>query len=122
MRIDRLNQLITVLKGVDPDTFDLGTWCCGTAACAVGHACLSQVFIDQGLHLNFSRPCFTVDGDKLMSWTAVEVFFELTVDQAFNLFSDEAYGGHEDTDDYVPSGATADDVIQRIQEFIGSQS
>lgn len=124
MDTQRLQHLITILENVPAEKFDLETWTqdtpCGTVFCAIGWACMDQKFLAQGLCLSGSAPRLEVDGDVLSNWDAVEVFFELTADQAIHLFCDEAYGGGYDDnyDAYTPSRATAADVIKRIRELL----
>jgi hypothetical protein len=117
MRIDRLNHLITILENVPPERFDLGTWSCGTTACAVGWAAVDKNFNAEGFYLFNTIPHLRTEHETLKSWDAVKVFFELTSTQVYHLFSDEEYSDDGDS----PSGATAVDVIARIRALIGSQ-
>lgn len=117
MNRERLQQMVTMLRELPVDGmigFDLGNWYdsehpCGTAACAVGHACLNPVFIRQGLTLDrgilFESPKF---GDA-HGWDAVEAFFGLEPSDAKFLFFEESY------DEYAP---TAGDVASRIERFM----
>lgn len=112
MNRERLSQMVVMLRGLPPDGplgFDLGVWNCGTAACAVGHACLDPVFIAQGLtwDSHYDDPRY---GDE-SSWYAVETFFDLTGDEATYLFY---------SDEYPDSGlhTTAPQVADRIESFL----
>lgn len=37
MHRKRLNDLLEVVKGIDPKQFDQSQWECGTSACQIGH-------------------------------------------------------------------------------------
>jgi hypothetical protein len=79
---------------VPEDQFDLSTWQCGTAACAVGHAARDPQFQIEGLRLSSplaGYPTIVIDGEELKHWDAVQVFFELREDQAYALFNEDAY-------------------------------
>jgi len=112
--IERLKHLVTILRAVPPERFDMGYWECGTVACAVGHACHDPQFRKEGLHLakvdGFSqlRPVLDL-GVRLDGWEAVEGFFGLIEPQAYSLFSLHAYESN------FP---TTDDVIARIEALI----
>ncbi|MEX3914841.1 hypothetical protein AB4Y43_01150 [Paraburkholderia sp. BR10872] len=106
MHVERLQRMVTMLRGLPEEKFDITNWDCGTAACAVGHACLNPIFNEQGLWLSDGMPAF--QGDE--SWWAVERFFEIDSVQSGHLF----YGP-----DY-PNGdlTTAAEVADRIEAFI----
>jgi hypothetical protein len=118
MHKERLTQMVAMLRSLPPEglpaqgqervEFDLGSWNCGTSACAVGHACLSPVFTEQGLAYD------RITGDPLfegrVAWPAVERFFDLSPDRAERLFADWRYENGVDT--------TPEQVATRIEEFI----
>jgi hypothetical protein len=94
MNIERLNHLITILRGVPPVNFDLQSWKCGTSACAVGWACQDPVFKEQGLHLkDFGKTHMPTYG-KHSSWDAVCEFFDLAQPDALRVFDPCAYPYH----------------------------
>jgi len=110
--IERLKHLVTILRAVPPERFDMGYWECGTVACAVGHACHDPQFQAEGLHLarvaGFAtlRPALNRGQN---GWPAVMTFFGLNLDQALYLFS---------MSDYESAFLTTDDVIARIEALI----
>lgn len=113
MRTDRLIQLIALLETVPPEHFNIGAWKCGTAGCAIGWAAQDPGFIEQGLHLEnvyegVVEPVYWIGDERLDNFDAVEVFFELTQNQAFHLFASHAYNEF----------ATPQDVINRIKELL----
>jgi hypothetical protein len=65
---------------------------CGTTACAVGLACISGTFRDDGLRYSIKKfdgfcPIF----EKAEGWNAVKDFFGLSFDDAYYLFGDSSY-------------------------------
>lgn len=115
MHIPRLTALAALLDVTAPDKFNLSTWHCGTAACAVGTAAMHLDFNYQGLHMHCSNralvPAYDYgDGTApLKGWDAVEAFFDLSLGQAGDLFSAGAYSS------YASKPA---DVAARIRKFI----
>lgn len=110
MNRDRLQHLVTILEKVDPSRFDMQSWACGTAACAIGHAACDPDFNTQGLHLignTLNTRYFPVYGEH-EAWSAVRRFFHLSLEDSELLFSQYAY----------PRSVTVNDVINRIKEFI----
>ena len=117
MNRERLQQMVTMLRELPVDGmigFDLANWYdadhpCGTAACAVGHACLNPVFNAQGLTLDrgilFESPKF---GDS-HGWDAVEVFFGLEPSDAKFFFCEDSY------EERAP---TAVQVADRVERFM----
>ena len=95
---DRLRTLYAIMAGVPAKRVDMKNWRnslrvsneemlaqgCGTAACAVGWACAYPEFNKQGLFWNDNLwiPVYQGDG----GWRAVERFFDLSMDEAKNLF------------------------------------
>lgn len=108
MNKERLQQMVTMLRRLPPEQFNLSVWHCGTAACAVGHACSDPVFVSQGLSLKHGYDVPAYEGE--LSWDAVQKFFDLPEGQASHLFYDEEYPDAEKT--------TADQVADRIEEFL----
>jgi hypothetical protein len=109
MHKERLEQMVTMLRGLPPEKFDISDWHCGTTACAVGHACVSPVFNEQGLELSvWDGPKF----GEFDGWSAVREFFELNTVDANYLF---------DMDKYIQGPLTlAGDVADRIEAFIAA--
>lgn len=110
MNKQRLEQMVVMLRGLPPEKFNIGRWHCGTSACAVGHACCSPAFQEQGLSLRKydweCEPAF--DGET--SWEAVEKFFDIKPSAASYLFYDREYPNEGET--------TALEVADRIESFI----
>lgn len=100
--------------------FDLSDWVdtaegrrpgidCGTAACAVGLACLSPDFQAEGLSLDCTMPTY----EGLYGWTAVARFFEVDHGEADHLFSSYRYKPEES------KGAIGERAVaQRIRAFV----
>ena len=78
---------------LQPRQFDMRGWQmelnCGTAACAVGFACLDPWFNEQGLAFN-ARGVTPQYGD-LLHWAAVTAFFDIDMYDANTLFDSGAY-------------------------------
>ena len=114
MTQDRLLKLAAHLRTVAPETFDLADWSCGSAACAVGHACMMPEFEAEGLTLTryllgLAAPAF----GQYSGWPAVRAFFCLTWDQAQELFAGHCY----------PAGLDgANHVADRIEEFVRGEA
>jgi hypothetical protein len=114
----RLEMMINMLRRLRPDGetgFDLERWHCGTTACAVGHACVTPAFKDQGLHLHRNAhgkmtPAF--DGE--IGWDAVCEFFEIGDRNAEHLFS---------ANRYISGGkTTSTEVADRIESFLAEHA
>jgi len=131
MNCERLKRLATLLDdyrdGYAP-RFDLQSWgeceiqrggflwlrqhTCNTAACAVGLACGSGVFAEDGLSYDEDEnggltPVFGgVEG-----WNAVKSFFDLNQVQAVGLFAEHSY-------DVTEGEAAAKAVAARIRQMI----
>lgn len=135
MHYERLERLAALLDTVPPEKFDLGSWACGTTACAIGWAALDPTFRNEGfrLEVEYFVPLFgtrrRADATKLshtnVSWRrlqpdsypvfggyedyeAVMLFFGLSKDQAHRLFDRAAYG----------NAGTATDVAKRIRAML----
>lgn len=101
-----------MLRALPPEKrgeFSLSDWKCETTACAVGHACLDPVFIDQGLMFSTTWPTPTFG--SLESWAAVEHFFDLTGKQREWLFSDWTYPQNDETE----SGEAANRIVRFVE-------
>lgn len=91
---------------------------CGFSACAVGHMCLDSRFNEQGLvmDLNWGReggPEYVLeDGGSYNphSWDAVQMFFDISHEQAIYLFHRDQY-----RDELI---IRAKDVADRILELV----
>lgn len=123
MNTQRLQHLITILENVPEEKFDLKNWACGATACAIGHAALDPVFVAEGFKLqaeqldaDFPRvayPIFDLSaGCRFDGFEAVHVFFDLTPDQASDLFMSWAYF------DRGIAKPQPQDVIHRIRELL----
>lgn len=95
----RLRLLAEFLLGLPKERFDLRQWWsdgfqpheCGTTACACGWACV----IFPGLSRTNSQPSLTnepLDCHLKYGWWAMEKFFDLNEDWAYEFFLDSRYG------------------------------
>jgi hypothetical protein len=132
MNRERLKRLAVLLEGYrdsDVTRFDLQNWgkfesqragflwlhrhSCNTAACAVGLACGSGIFAEDGLSYELDKtnmeltPLFR----DLEGWTAVKSFFDLDQVQAVKLFAQHSY-------ELTEGEAAARAVAARIREMI----
>lgn len=141
MKKDRLLRLASLLEcsadkteaGENIPRFDLGVWgiqdrksvwdklranhnACRTTACAVGLACVSGVFADEGLSHSWSGNAMSPSFDGFGGWNAVQSFFDLEPDDAHYLFAGVSYD-YQDRDG--PRGERA--VAARIKELVAEQ-
>lgn len=119
MNKERLLKLAEFLEtSVPNEEFDLGSWRCGTTACAVGWACTMPEFTQQGLvwstmEDDFASPYYKdqVTGKEFSGWNAVGKFF-LGVEKdymlKYNLFAP----------DFYPSNPTPQMVAARIRQTV----
>lgn len=95
MNAERLLLLADHMDTVDPSLFFLEDWKCGTAACAVGHACTIPSFQKAGLTLTPAILNGKASGTPTFlmhhGWRAVQKFFDLTAIETSELFSSESY-------------------------------
>ncbi|MCY1358659.1 hypothetical protein D9M69_452010 [compost metagenome] len=115
MNVERLERLCGLLKRVKPEGFDLSGWgwstaTCGTVACAVGWATQDPWFRREGLRseAGYFYPIFEGEAD----WDAVELFFELSSEEAEHLFSADRYPVDERINPLA--------VAARIREFVAN--
>ncbi|MCA1831196.1 MAG: hypothetical protein LC750_00350 [Actinobacteria bacterium] len=96
---------------------------CGTAACAVGLACISPEFNKQGLGLAFRKSFFALDAQYMAvpafgrrrDFSAVEAFFALTRRESGWLFTAGRYRKSK--------GANAErTVAKRIRDFVSGRA
>lgn len=114
MRLDRLETLAKHLETVPPETFNLGSWKCGTTACAMGHACSIPSFRRAGLRLEKEMewgeavfiPSFKCEQD----FDAAQRFFGISQSDSYHLFDPMEYPNYERTRKQT--------VINRIRKFI----
>lgn len=131
MNRERLKRLASLLDGYrerNLPRFDLQSWgvsatqrtgflwlrrhTCGTAACAVGLACGSGIFVGEGLaYSSDENGGLTPTFGKLEGWNAVKSFFDLDQDQAVRLFAEHSYAVTE-------GEAAAQAVAARIRATI----
>jgi hypothetical protein len=132
MNRERLKRLAVLLEGYRDNgvtRFDLQNWgkfesqragflwlhqrSCNTAACAVGLACDSGIFAEDGLSYELDKtnmeltPLFR----DLEGWTAVKSFFDLDQVQAVKLFAQHSY-------ELTEGEAAARAVAARIRKMI----
>jgi hypothetical protein len=105
MHTERLKHLINILREVSPEHFDLWSWDCGSAACAVGWACRDPQMQAEGLRMFNNIPSYRF----FSAWPAVEEFFDLTGYQAEQLFLASRY---------MQVRPTPQDVIARIEKLL----
>jgi hypothetical protein len=102
--IDRLENLIRVLRGVAPGGLDMSNWC----NCAVGHASRDQYFIDEGLR----NPDDEGVAAPIMG---LAKFFGIDTDQAYSLF---LASGYVSINSPVLAPPAAAAVIARLQVLL----
>jgi hypothetical protein len=132
MNRERLKRLAVLLEGyrdTDVTRFDLQNWgkfesqragflwldqrSCNTAACAVGLACGSGIFVEDGLSYEVDKinmgltPLFR----DLEGWSVVKSFFDLDQVQAVKLFAEHSY-------ELTEGEAAARAVAARIRKMI----
>lgn len=136
-RLMRLHDLL-VADAANPEgvRFDLGVWAvpfveneeedeadpnwvprvsCGTAACAVGLACVSGEFAKDGLVGQMGYDSIYPAFDDYRHWPAVKLFFGLNDDEATFLFTEHVY----ECDDLPTKGSEAELVVaDRIKNFV----
>ena len=114
MNVERLRRVVEVLRGVPDAAFDLETWWrtnCQTVGCAVGH--YIRATPECGLTLKpvwGGSPIHQVTSGALDDWEAVVDHFDLSENDASDLFERWHYDG-------APTRAV---VIARIEAFIAS--
>jgi hypothetical protein len=128
-RLKRLAELLEGYRDSDVTRFDLQNWgkfesqragflwlhqrSCNTAACAVGLACGSGIFAEDGLSYDLDKinlqltPLFR----DLEGWSAVKSFFDLDQVQAVKLFAEHSY-------ELTEGEAAARAVAARIRKMI----
>lgn len=118
---EKLMRLDQALGEVPDEHFDMRVWYrrsgdsppegwdCGTAACALGHACFIPEFVAEGLHLEKRGGNFYPTFGDSAGVLAASFFFGVTWEQAYDLFNPE------DLD-----SITRDQVRARIQELAES--
>ena len=131
MNRERLSRLATLLEGYrdrDAPRFSLQNWgetetqrrgflwlrrhTCNTAACAVGLACVSGVFAEDGLSYDEgNNGALTPMFDGIEGWSAVKTFFGLDQSQAVRLFAEHSY-------DVIEGEIAAQAVAARIRQVI----
>jgi len=121
---ERLTKLADLMDVTPPEKFDITSWCCGTAACAVGTACLNPWFNSEGLSFRGNIPCYkdlsSSEYAEVTHWTAVSKFFEISLEHAHYLFLGVSYVDDfdEETDYEEDIVVTPAQVAERIREFI----
>lgn len=120
MNRERLEQMVVMLRAISKESFDIETWSCGTASCAVGHACVSPVFQAQGLNLfdcGGSGEFGPKYGEKL-GWRAAQSFFEIDSVTADHLFLGDAYQStsHGAEEIEVTPNMVADRIAELLSE------
>lgn len=92
---------------------------CGTAACAVGHACSLPEFQQEGLYAGCSqitRRGLVPSFDSEQGWDAVQLFFHLTYSQAKWLFGESAYESESDEEGMIEPSAVATRISSLIEK------
>ena len=132
MNHERLERLATLLEGYrdgNAPRFDLQSWGktetqrrgflwsrqhdCNTAACAVGLACGSGIFAEDGLSyvVDERTSGLTPIFRDLEGWSAVKSFFGLDQGQAVAVFAEHSY-------EVTKGQAAAQAVAERIRQMI----
>ena len=110
---ERLQQVVRVLESDLPGKFDIKTFKCGSAGCALGWAAQDPWFIRRGFKLQHDNgDRYVVTYQKLGSLDSASDFFQISRLQATNLFY--ACGYYNE-----PS---KNEVISRLKSFIKEQS
>lgn len=105
MNRERLEKLVDLLLTIRREEFNIYTWYCGTAACALGWAAKDPQFNREGLYLcslSLTRAEGQIDSigplcpvyKGAFGFGAAEKFFEISADTARHLFD----GSHYDDD------------------------
>ena len=128
-RLKRLAELLEGYRDSDVTRFDLQNWgkfesqragflwlnqrSCNTAACAVGLACGSGIFAEDGLsyEIDETKMELTPLFRNLEGWSAVKSFFDLDQIQAVKLFAGHSY-------ELTEGEAAARAVAARIRKMI----
>jgi hypothetical protein len=127
-RLERLAILLEGYRGGNAPRFDLQSWgvsetqrsgflwlgrhACNTAACAVGLACRSGIFAEDGLCCDADKSGgLTPMYRGLEGWNAVKSFFDLDQVQAVRLFAEHSY-------EVTEGEAAARAVAARIRQVI----
>lgn len=133
MMKERLLKLADLLeqdaKNENGVKFDLESWgvanngnnptvSCNTSACAIGLACLSRIFEQDGLtyevnKLSFGRIFIEPMFGDFYNWTATEKFFGISIEISSQLFSIASY---EEEEQRSAQGELA--VAKRIRQFV----
>jgi hypothetical protein len=101
--IDRLENLVRVLRTVESVWIDMSNWC----TCAVGRASRDQYFIDEGL---------TIAGPGGRPMVGIAEFFGITTEQSHATFLSSGYVGPAV---FGASGKpTPADVIAKLQVLL----
>ena len=144
--VEALLKVVEILEATPDKAVDLQSWTCGTTACAIGHAANHPWFAERGLKLNrLGSPVFHQVNEEMISWDAVEEFFDLTgyafrarsypeklkpskergdIPPSYWLFNAECYlPGEEDEGCYEfykrqQEAGIKQQVINRIKEFV----
>lgn len=91
LRLSRLHELRSMLlnhnKLFPEIKFNMDHWKCGTAACALGSACLHKPFSDKGLKVHANSVTYKHYED----YEAGEEFFGITSQESDWLFNPERY-------------------------------
>jgi hypothetical protein len=123
MNTRRLSILAAHLRTVKRKQFDMCFWVsarnttptdCGSAGCALGHACTIPSLRRAGLKLDDTVPCFRPHGFyyPVYGYDAGKKVFDLSFEEAHYLFNPDSY----DTND--PQKITPITVARRIEQFV----
>lgn len=122
-RLEMLRDLLLNLPERLPQVkeFNMTKWQCGTAACALGSACLYPLFNEQGLKLEDyfeyeNRTTVMVPYyDGYNCYFAGAAFFDIPLEYSFFLFEPAEYP-------VDPAKITPQMVADRVQKIIDLQS
>lgn len=93
--LEAVARLVVILENTPDDNFNIGSWSCGTAHCAVGLAACDPWFNQHGLYLDddgvvcFKRP--DSDYPPNPHWQAVSKMFKIDYHESEWLFSGQEY-------------------------------
>lgn len=128
---DRLEYLAReILPYVDEEHFNMSEWAgdcpnsCGTAACAAGHHALSANGHKQGFKMYIARNSLGEIYDSFIMYKnhegidACVLFYDISKDDAFELFDPGCYWGPEREGGNIPAAV----VAARIESLLAAES
>lgn len=122
MNSERLLRLADHLDTVPPENFKITVWKCDTVACAIGHAV--SIFHEEGLHLFYPedyRFILIPRYKNQVGLEAVASFFDITEDDAEDLFTYRGIASRNWQETYLIEDITPKLVAKVIRDFCDTQ-